>query len=458
MPLHEQKRPDRTLNKWKGPSFEAFSCGPLGNNQNSWDMRTRYIIKALGLLLLGFGQALAQNGDWRSVPSGTDKPLLCISFGDASTGYVGGKDSLLLKTTDGGLSWQPIDLSGVIPSAIESDVISIDFVSENDGFMTLGSYRSPMFNGSLYKTADGGQRWEPVDAGPTVPKRTYFFDTNKGFVVGSAFFAGNVISQITDGEAGQYDYFSNNPSQFNYAIDFYDKDHGVVGGDKGLIIRTENGGQTWDTLRTQESDTIMALAYLDGEVLLGATRRGLLISRDEGRNWDMDVFSLTFHYPYFHDVVRSGRDSFIAVGGSGIVEGEGILLSMDPEGSLAIMPFPQVLHAVAMRDDSIGFAVGEQGLIVTNAGEGPSAIGTITNENDGPMLFPNPSNGRFFSQWSRPHGIQVLDVLGKELFVSNEKRKEHLIDLSSAPEGLYIVMVRYGQGSVLAKKLVHKKE
>ena len=70
-------------------------------------------MKKIGLLhalLLATLFASAQN--WHQIPSGTTSKLNTIDFPSASIGYIGGNDSTLLKTTDGGETWNPVNFSG----------------------------------------------------------------------------------------------------------------------------------------------------------------------------------------------------------------------------------------------------------------------------------------------------------------------------------------------------------
>ena len=53
------------------------------------------------LFAASFSLCQAQINYWNPVVSGTTKVLLSISFGSSTTGYIAGKDTTLLKTTDG---------------------------------------------------------------------------------------------------------------------------------------------------------------------------------------------------------------------------------------------------------------------------------------------------------------------------------------------------------------------
>lgn len=70
-------------------------------------MKTITCVLSTLLLSIGFAQ------DWFQVESGTLNDLKVIDFPTNLVGYIGGEDSLLLKTIDGGQTWERINYSGV---------------------------------------------------------------------------------------------------------------------------------------------------------------------------------------------------------------------------------------------------------------------------------------------------------------------------------------------------------
>jgi hypothetical protein len=154
-------------------------------------------------LLLIYGLCLSLSAfcqpQWRTIPSGTTKQLLSISFGSDSVGYIGGKDSLLLKTIDGGASWNPMAYSGLTFPVTAKDILHVNFIDSNVGFAVVGSAQQPWRLKSIFKTANGGVNWTPVTGYWSAPYRTFFFDELNGYQIGSAPYAGNVIEKLTAG-------------------------------------------------------------------------------------------------------------------------------------------------------------------------------------------------------------------------------------------------------------------
>ena len=79
-----------------------------------------------------------------------------MSFGTNLVGYIGGDDSTLLKSTDGGYSWTPQSTSGMQFTQGLQDIIQVDFIDALNGTAIVG--RAP-YSGLVYKTVDGGDIW-----------------------------------------------------------------------------------------------------------------------------------------------------------------------------------------------------------------------------------------------------------------------------------------------------------
>ena len=65
-------------------------------------MKTITFVLSTFLLSTGYTQ------DWFQVESGTLNDLKVIDFPTNLVGYIGGEDSLLLKTIDGGQTWEKL--------------------------------------------------------------------------------------------------------------------------------------------------------------------------------------------------------------------------------------------------------------------------------------------------------------------------------------------------------------
>ncbi|MGV7207638.1 WD40/YVTN/BNR-like repeat-containing protein [Oxalobacteraceae bacterium A2-2] len=92
---------------------------------------------------------------------GADKPLLDVQFSDGANGWVVGAYGLLLRTTDGGRSWQPLMQCLDNPKGLHLYALAV----QGDTVWVAGE------QGMLARSGDGGQHFERIQA----PYRGTFF-------------------------------------------------------------------------------------------------------------------------------------------------------------------------------------------------------------------------------------------------------------------------------------------
>lgn len=156
-------------------------------------------IKLLFTLVFIFtASGLFSQGTWRRVESPFAGSVNRLSMVDSLYGFACADSGVILKTTDGGLSWQKIqtDLSGEIPD--------IFFLTRNIGWAIGFNLTEPPFGTIVIKTTDGGNSWEKT-----------------------------VLRQ---------------EDVFMLEITFHDLLNGWMGGLGGEILRTSDGGYSWDRM------------------------------------------------------------------------------------------------------------------------------------------------------------------------------------------------------------------
>jgi photosystem II stability/assembly factor-like uncharacterized protein len=410
-------------------------------------------ILVLSLLICASLIARSQTNYWSKVTSGTQKRLLSVSFGSSAIGYISGADSVLLKTTDGGISWSSISHTGMQLTLAARDIVHVNFINATVGYAVVSSFQYPTYAGQLYKTTDGGSTWTGVTSGNIAAYRTFFFNENNGYQIGSAFFAGQTIIKLSSGTWGTEKNFSWGPDEFLYAIDFTDVNRGITGGSGGYVYRTSDAGAHWDTVKTNTDSAINGIQYINDSIILAATddpMGGLIISKDTGRTWQYEPTTQSFVYPQFKSLVISKRDSFIAVGKAS--SGQGAILRYN-NNMPDIAPADQILYEVTMVNDSIAYAVGDSGLILTNRKFLTNGIGSTMAEISA-ALYPNPTPGRFTTEMKEAHSISVYDMSGRCIFHSRTQAKKHDVDLRGHTPGLYLAEIQLKNGRPIHKKVL----
>ena len=122
----------------------------------------------------------------------TPLALMHVEFVDLQHGWAVASDeneSVFVRTTDGGATWQQLE---PVPAAT-----SVDFVTSEVGWATIGSV--------VWKTANGGRVWERVGSPCAEPTRAYvsFASLEAGWVLclssGGAGFQGKLLVRTEDG-------------------------------------------------------------------------------------------------------------------------------------------------------------------------------------------------------------------------------------------------------------------
>jgi photosystem II stability/assembly factor-like uncharacterized protein len=430
-----------------------LNIGNLDQNQNRNTMKTLILLLIASLFLTKLSAQY-----WNPVASGTTKKLLSVSFGSEQVGYISGTDSLLLKTTDGGQTWQPVAHSGFDFLFWANAIIHVNFMSADTGYAIVGRLPGTPGNnhGELYKTTDGGANWTIQLPGNIAARSSFFFDHENGFLVGSAYFQGKTVVKQAAGNWGVEWSLGSPPHLFLNTADFRTSDIGMVAGDGGFVYRTFSGGSflAWDTVITATDSAINALKFVSDSMIIAATddpMGGIMVSMDTGRTWQYDMNTLTFYYPSFKSLVLSQKDSFIAVGHTQL--GEGMTIRWSQQfGTFLTETTEQPMYGVAMVNDSIAVAVGDSGLILTNkiiqVGIQAPAYGKKDLK-----IFPNPSSGSFQTSMSADHTIKVFDLTGKLILRNDHPSKTHVLDLSENAKGVYILQAELSD-MLLYEKLI----
>lgn len=190
------------------------------------------------------------------VSSGTDRNLYSVYFPSSNTGYVGGSDGIVLKTNNGGDAWIAIKVDTV---GYGHNVTGTYFIDDNTGIIIEDEYDTIIFKKFL--TVDGGVTWTTGDTSlideiyeeylSVYPHKGAFnLNESLGFEVidSTGDNLGGIVNILVDGIP--VNTVSTGVIYKLYGIYFTDENNGYTVGDNSLI-RTTDGGQTWEWLRSQ---------------------------------------------------------------------------------------------------------------------------------------------------------------------------------------------------------------
>lgn len=400
----------------------------------------------MAISLSGYSQV------WQPVPSGTNLKLNSVSFGSELVGYIGANDSTLLKTIDGGDTWNIHPTSGIWFSANLADITQIDFVSADTGYAMIGRQ---MYNGGRYKTVDGGSNWV-VDMGTMCsPFSSFNFDGENSYIVGSSCFGGKTIDKKTSGVWQNNSTYLSWGNEYLRTMTFYDIQYGITAGDSGTVHRTFDGGISWDTIPTVSEEIIWDLLFVNDSTIYAAidsARNSLIFSTDSGVTWNEYINSQPFFDPQWKALTGIENNGLVAVGDASISHAGAVLWGSKQDSSWVLEVTPQILNDVTTINNSLAIAVGDSGLIMRNTEIINSVIEKPSNLQA--QVFPNPAKNQFSVALKNGVllSVTVFDVLGRE--VTQEESRFQQISLTNVLPGLYYVVIETTIGRKVMPLLV----
>ena len=216
-------------------SWQFQNPQPQGNDLKAvsfYDRNNGWAVGAIGTIL----RTTDGGTSWQLQNAGTTGYLYAVAALSPTTCLVGGPAGLIFKTTNGGSSWTQISTN------ISYGYMSFCFVNSNVG------YAVALLGGTVSKTTDGGNSWININTG--FAQALYdvsFSDVSSGWIAGGSGFYGSpsFMARTTDGGANWTQ--QTVPTSYGfYGVCAMDSLGWAVGYD-GVILRTTNGGKAWTT-------------------------------------------------------------------------------------------------------------------------------------------------------------------------------------------------------------------
>jgi len=259
---------------------------------------------------------------WHQAEVPTRATLTAVCFHDETHGWVVGHDAVILRTRDGGESWELVHHA---PEE-ERPFLDVWFRNAQEGF-AIGAY---IF---FLKTADGGTTWSEFtitsDEEEVVEDDAFSWEDDD--LVGGDFHlnhiarsaagrlyiaaeAGTVYRSDDDGESwtilpSPYEgsFFGTLPLEGDALLLF---------GLRGHLFRSEDAGESWQELETAAEEMLTDGRVLqNGEVVIVGLGGTLLRSRDGGRSFTLEQ---QVERQAIATVLEAGDGGLILIGESGI--------------------------------------------------------------------------------------------------------------------------------------------
>ena len=298
---------------------------------------------------ISFNLSFAQTNGWELQQSGTDAYLTDVFFINADTGWVTGM-GIIMNTTDGGLSWTVQDSS-------DMEFWAIHFTDKDHGWVV--GYKSSGLHGFIYQTADGGQHWSFNDSSQYELNDVFFANENTGFAVGGGRGRSNLLRTTNAGttweELDQY-------GRQLFAVQFINDTVGWAVGEQGCILKTENGGNSWDkTYVNMGLFPLRSVCFVDQDTGWIAGLDSIFKTTNGGDTWKSLEWpgNLYFSSLFFVDA----NSGWASAQGGGVGK---ILYTPDGGNSWEVQDSIEGLPsitAIFFIDDHTGWGVGSYGTI-----------------------------------------------------------------------------------------------
>lgn len=237
---------------------------------------------------------------WSTKVTGISNDLKWIVFPDAQDGYAAG-DSVILHTTDGGNTWQQINLP-----TTTNHISSISAPTATTVYVTANPDSGP--NG-VYESTNSGQTWgsSPILASDNF-STVLFPSSADGWAIGNG-----AISRTVDGGATWKTVANDGRNYTN--IDFVSSSVGYIAGGSDpsqsltFIMSTSDGGATWTPTGSSPqlfgdcsiSECPTSMAFLSqSQGLVGLTdptdpSAPIYNTGDSGTTWQLMPSSIDFY-------------------------------------------------------------------------------------------------------------------------------------------------------------------
>ncbi len=378
---------------------------------------------------------------WAAVCSDTSLSYNAVCFVDRDTGFVAGKEGVLLRTTDGGVSWDRRMMDDYLGGGWR-DIFGlhhITFTDKNNGWIVgAGYYGNQIYHttdcgrswqwmelvilpkvltglydirwsdqqhgfivgnaGVFLKTTDGGLTWQYRNLAEKYQKPEYqcfysltFTDSLNGCIVGGDLYA--FILKTTDGGENWVEVANNNGDMMNhfYRIGFAPSPHqnaGWIVGQFGMIYRTTDGGQQWLAQREKKYE-FLSVHFLDENTGWAVGNSGVILhTTDGGVAWELQhqADSLLFESVYALDTQNAFAVGTVISATSG--QATNAVLSRTTDAGLHwttnIDPTNILYNSVGFSRDSIGWISAAYGALLKTTNRGLSWYNVILDSSLSP--------------------------------------------------------------------------
>jgi len=368
---------------------------------------------------------------WEAIDNNHNDDLWDIHFINADSGWAVGNSGLILHTKDGGINWlqqnanTELDIKSV--HFINSHT---GWVTANEIIHTNPFNEADGWHGRIFFTNNSGQNWIEQDLPQTAGliHSIFFLDHLNGWAVGVkndeiSYFVETSCAAYQTNDGGQtwVEKFNSDLDLVFTDVFFIDPQHGWIVGfagnsseTGGSIFRTMNGGEAWQ--RIAENHTLWEVEFLD-------TLRGYAVGSAYGSAWGPPVLrtengGITWDKIRMSEHNNSGlyglalfSEKVMAMGNGGY-----LVTSTDPWGELGISSGEHLFKQYLINDlydfEDVFFIDQTQGWVVGKKSLGPETWSQIilhTTDGGDSWIEQYSFTESFYSFYLRLNAVQFIN-------------------------------------------------
>jgi photosystem II stability/assembly factor-like uncharacterized protein len=374
-------------------------------------------------------------------------------FVDQQNGWC--KNGYLYRTTDGGLKWQKVFSNN-------SEFTKVKFFDSKFGICSTKE--------NAFKTTDGGDNWLTALNTPSWIIDIDFADSSKGVLCSFLSNYNSAIYYTIDGGNEWNKSQVPHPDSLEiWKIQLFESGIGwALGRFKGgIVMKTIDYGKTW-VAKLEEKSIFYGGFFLNGDFGVAAgyiTGESLYITHDGGTTWNPKFVS---DYSFSKDVYFLNDSLGWCLASESIYETTDGGENWEYVLSANFLGFDAELQNIGFtKDNSFGYAFGSEGVLLVYDAN-PSSV-EIDKEIPGEYYlsqnYPNPFNPSTIITYSIPMKshvvLKVFDILGNEVSeVVNEIQSQghYEVEFSSddLPSGVYIYRLTADNYRASKKMLIIK--
>lgn len=289
--IKEEKRDDdkkvRSYSNWKS-FYKNLLFSPVMRNIFFIDKNNGWIIGDSGIIL----HKNEETGKWHKQKSPLYNKFYDIIFIDKNNGWISGEGGCILHTVNGGKNWK------IQKTETAASLYSIYFVDKNNGWavgeegiiLCLKIAGSKFWFHKFLPQKEHYWEKQKFDKSENL-YGVYFINPDKGWIVGEK----GLILRTTDGGKNWQE---TKKGKTLLDVYFTDENNGWAAGEDGTILHTKDGGENWEKQKSNSLSYLTKLKFIDkynGRIIGNSPINGetILYTGDGGNTWKEEKIEVT---------------------------------------------------------------------------------------------------------------------------------------------------------------------